>query len=204
MRRESGEFHQAPQGEFTPATAHLRAAQRGHEVARLALQLRLSEGNGLDLRAQARERVAPLAFQRLHLRLGAFQRHAQRFDELRDRHLALLECPLGDDLVAAERLARQAQEQLAVAAQGLPGEGVERGAQARLGLLEQAHALGILERLGLEAYLRGREFDPQRFDAAAGADVTDERAEYGAGEKGRADHEVDEVREAVHRLKCAR
>ena len=139
---EAGELDQAAQGQLAPAAAHLRTAQRGDQIARLALQLRLAAGEGLDLRAQAREGIAPLALERLHLRFGALERDAQRLDQLRDRHLALLERALGDHLVAPERLARQTQEQLAVGAQGLPGEGIERGAQARLGLLEQAHPLG--------------------------------------------------------------
>jgi hypothetical protein len=60
---EAGEFDQAPQRELAPAAAHFRPAQRGHEVACLALQLRLAAGEGLDLRAQAGEGVAPLALE---------------------------------------------------------------------------------------------------------------------------------------------
>ena len=54
-----------------------------------------------------------------------------------------LSAPCGDHLVAPERLARQAQEQLTVAAQRLrrPAR-IEGGAQARLGLLEQPHPVG--------------------------------------------------------------
>jgi hypothetical protein len=193
-----------PQRELTPAAAHLGPAQRGHQIARLALQQRLAPGERLDLRAQTREGIAALAFERLHLCLGAFQGRAQRLDQLRDRHLTLLERALRHHLIAPERLARQAQKQLAVGSQGLAGEAVEGGAQPRLGLLEEREALDVLEGLGLQAHLGGRQLDPQRLDAPAGADMTQQRPEYGAGDEGGADDDIDEVRDGDHRRKCAR
>jgi hypothetical protein len=77
------------------------------------------------------------------LSLGALERHAQRFDELRDRDLALLERTGGDHLVAAERLACQAQEHLAVAAQALGGDRVKGCPQPRLGVLKLGESLGL-------------------------------------------------------------
>ena len=141
-----------------PRTSGRRSAV--DQIARLALQLRLATGERLDLGAQARERLAPLALECLHLRLGALERRAQRLHQRRDRHLALLERALRDHLVAPERLARHAQEHLAVAAQRFPGEGVEGGAQALLGLLEHRHALGVLQRLGLQARAARRRARP--------------------------------------------
>ena len=72
----------------------------------------------------------------LHLLLGASRARSQRLHELRDGGLALLQCALGDDLIASQRLARELQEHLAVGAQGLARQRVERGAQALLGLLQ--------------------------------------------------------------------
>ena len=201
---EACELDQALEGELAPAAAHLRTAQRVDEVTGLARQQRLAAGEALDLHAQAREGIAPLAFQRLHLRLGALQGDAQRFDQLRDRDLALLERALGDHLIAPERLVRQAQEQLAVAAQGLARQSVEGGAQPRLGLLEQIQALGLLESLGLQPHLRGGELNAQFLDAACGADVRDERPEHQAGEEGGTGEVIQKVRDGDHRRKCAR
>ena len=157
---QAGELHQAAQRQLAPAAAHLRAAQRRDQVARLALQLRLAAGERLDLRAQAGEGLAALALERLHLRLGALRarcaaaRPAARWPASRS-----LSAPCGDRLVAPERLAREAQEQLAVAAQRLAGERIERGAQAGLGLLEQVQAVGVLQRARLQAGLRGGQLD---------------------------------------------
>ena len=201
---EPGELHQAPQRELTPAPAHLRAAQRVHKIAGLARQERLAAREALDLGAQAREGVATLALQGLHLRLGALERGTQRLHERRNRDLALLERALGDHLVASERLVRHAQEQLAVGAQRLPGQGVERGAQALLGLLEHRHALCVLERLGLQAHLRGGELDAQALHALRGADVREQGPEHGAGDEGGAEEVVDEMGDGDQRLKCAR
>ncbi len=199
---EAGELHQAAQCQLAPTAAHLRAAQRGDQIARLALQLRLAAGERLDLGAQGREGVAALALECLHLRLGALERDAQRLHQVRDGQLAFLECALGDDLVAPERLAREAQEQLAVGAQCLAGEGIERGAQARLGLLEQLQPVRVLQEARFQAHLRGGQLDPQRLDAPHGAQLRHQRAQHRAG--GERGHGNDENDETAHRWKCAR
>jgi hypothetical protein len=97
--------------------------------------LTLSARERLDLCAQRAVRLAPLALERLRLLLRALERRAQRLDELRDGGLALLQSALRQRLIPAQRLAREAEEELAVGAQRLPGQRVERGAQVRIGLL---------------------------------------------------------------------
>src|SRR5512146_2643431 len=99
MLREAGELHQPPQRQLAPATSHLRAPQRRHEIARLPLQLGLA----------ARERMRVL--------LRPLEGRPQRLDELRDGGLALLQAARGERLLAPERLARELQEELAVGAQ---------------------------------------------------------------------------------------
>ena len=199
---EAGKLHQAAQRELAPAAAHLRAAQRGDQIARLALQQRLAAGERLDLGAQGGEGVAALALERLHLRLGALERGAQRLHQLRDGLLALLECALGEDLVAPEGLARQTQEQLAVGAQCLAGERIERGPQARFGLLQELQAVRVLQGARFQAHLRGGQLDAQCLDAPHGAQLREQRAEHCAGgERGSGDDEDDE---RAHRWKCAR
>jgi hypothetical protein len=185
-----------------PAAAHLGAAQRGHQVACLALQLALGTGQRLDLGAQPDERLAPLALERLDLRLGALECVAQRVDQLRNGELALLELPLGHGLLAPERLARQLQEQLAVGSQRLAGKRVEGRAQARLGLLEETQPVGLLQRGGLEARLRPGERHAQRLEAPRRTHVREQRAEQRSGEKRGERADADEGR--AHRSRCAR
>src|SRR6185437_15868218 len=182
---ESGELHQPPQRELTPASAHFRTSQRGDEVARFPLQLSLSARERFDLRAQRGIGLLSLALERVRLLLRALERRAQRLDEVRDGCLALLEAALGERLITPERLAREAQEELAVGAQRLAGEGIERGAQARVRLLEKRGPLRFLTRPGFQAHARGFEIDAQRPDAPGGADLSEEesqdRAEYDRG-----------------------
>src|SRR6185437_4289598 len=118
----AGKLYDALQREFAPAAAHLRPAQRRDEAARLALQLRLTARERLDLRAQMCEGIAPLALERLRLVLDALERLLERGDELSDRSLALLERTLREDLLLAQALARHPQEQLAVRTQRFRGE----------------------------------------------------------------------------------
>src|SRR5205807_1482004 len=160
---------QAAKRQLAPAAAHLGTAERGGEVTRLALQLRLAAGEGLDLGAESRKGLAALALEGLHLRLGALERGAQRLHQLLDGELALPERAGSHGLVASQRLAREAQEELAVRAQRLSRERVERGAQPRLGFLEQLQAIGFIEGARLESHARGGELDPQRLDATRGA-----------------------------------
>src|SRR6185437_15215899 len=185
MLTQAGELDQPPQRELAPAAAHFRTAKRGDEVACLALQLALTACQRLDLCAQGRVSLLPLALERMRLLLGPLERGAQRLDELRDGGLALLEAALCERLVAPERLAREAQEELAVGAQRLAGEGIERGAQARVRLLEKRGPLRFLTRPGFQAHARGFEIDAQRPDAPGGADLSEEesqdRAEYDRG-----------------------
>ena len=56
----TGQFHQAPQRDFSPAAAHLGAAQRGHERSGFPLQLRMSADERFNLHAQACKRIAAL------------------------------------------------------------------------------------------------------------------------------------------------
>jgi len=86
------------------------------------LQLVLSLGEGLDLRAQARERVAAVSFQGLDLGLGFLQCRPYGLNELRDRRLALHQRALRDRLIASQRFPRQPQKQLAVGAESFSGE----------------------------------------------------------------------------------
>ena len=199
---EAGELDQAAKRQLAPAAAHLGTAERGGEVARLALQLRLAAGERLDLGAESRKGLAALALEGLHLRLGALERGAQRLHQLLDGELALPERAGSHGLVASQRLAREAQEELAVRAQRLSRERVERGAQPRLGFLEELQAIGFIEGARLESHARGGELDPQRLDAARGAQLHHQGTEHRAGgERGRGDQENGERR---HRPKCAR
>src|ERR1700745_4257962 len=161
MFGEPGELDEAAQRQLAPATTHFGATKRRHEVARLTLQLCLSAGEALELGVQCAEGIAPLALERLYLGLGALERSAERFHELRDRDLALLERSLGDHLVAAERFTGESQEELAVGAQRLSGEGIECGAQPRLRLLEQPDAVGLLQDARLEPCLCRGELHAQ-------------------------------------------
>src|SRR6185437_10313425 len=169
--------HQPAQCQLAPAPTHLRAPQRGHEVARLALELALTACQRLDLRAQRGVSVPPLVLECLCVLLRALEHRAQRLHELRDGGLALLEGARGDRLVAPERLARELEEELAVGAQRLPRERVERGAQARLRLLEEGDALGLLARALLEAHARRLELDAQRLDTPHGEQLPEEESE---------------------------
>ncbi len=109
---------------------------------------------------------------------------------------------MGHDLIAPERLARQTQEQLAVGAQCLPGEGIERGPQAHLGLLQELQPVRVLQGARFQAHLRGGQLDAQRLDAPHGAQLRKQRAEHCAGgERGAGDDEYDQ---RTHRWKCAR
>src|SRR5690606_9167334 len=105
----SRELHDAAERQLAPAPAHLRPAERRHEIARFALQLRMAVSQPLDLRAERGERIAPLPFECLHLRFGFLQRLPQRLNELRDGGLALLQRALGDELLAPECFAREVE-----------------------------------------------------------------------------------------------
>src|SRR5439155_1590510 len=155
------------------AALELRPVLLGGELAhpRLELQLRLAAGERLDLGAESRKGLAALALEGLHLRLGALERGAQRLYQLLDGELALPERAGSHGLVASQRLAREAQEELAVRAQRLSRERVERGAQPRLGFLEELQAIGFIEGARLESHARGGELDPQRLDATRGAQL---------------------------------
>jgi hypothetical protein len=90
-----------------------------------------------DLRAQGGEGVAPLAFHRRHLALGLLESGADRLHQLRQRGLALAQRAFHARLLAAETLARETQEVVAVVAQRLLREIVHRGAQPQLRCLEE-------------------------------------------------------------------
>ena len=205
---EPGELDDAPQAQLAPAAAYLGAAQGRREVARLARELRLPAAQGLDLGPERREGLAPLALERKHLRLGAFERGAQRQHQLGDRRLALFQRALCLGLLAPEHLARELQEQLIVGVQRLTCHRVEATAQPRLRLLEEPGAAGLIERTRLQAHPRRGQLDVERLDAARGADVGDEPAQHRAGYQPRGGDREQRGEHAhcvwASRAKCAR
>jgi hypothetical protein len=130
-----------------------------------------------DLSAQGSEGVAPLALDGLHLLLGPLQRGFEGLDELSDGGLALFQRVLGDDLIAAQRFPREAQEHFAVGAQGLARERVERIAQPRLGLFKRGDALAFFLGFRLSPNALAFERDLQRMLLATGSQRRDEIAE---------------------------
>ena len=131
VRRHAGELHDAAQGQFTPATADLRAAQCPDQIACLALQSTLAERQLFNLRAQARERIAAFAFHASQLLFAFLQRLANRLDHLPERALAFTQRTVCAGLLAREGFARQSQKMIAVVAQGSVGELRKTGAQLR-------------------------------------------------------------------------
>ncbi len=165
------QLDQAAQGELAPAAAHLGPTQRRHQVTGLALQLRLSRGQQLDLRAQRRVGITPLAFERLCLGLGPLDRYAQWLYQLRDCGLTLLERAAGDCLIASQRLARELQEAVAVEAHALARHLLKGGAQALLRLLQHLHTRGFRARRCFQANASRFQLHAQRFDAACGTNL---------------------------------
>ena len=67
----AGELDDALQLHLAPAAAHVRGAERGHEVARLRAQALLSLGDRAELLADRRDRAQALLLERLRLLLEA-------------------------------------------------------------------------------------------------------------------------------------
>jgi hypothetical protein len=149
----------------------------------------MTAGKTFELRAQGRECVAALALEQLHLLLGAFERGLQRLDELGNRRLALLQRILRDDLVAPERLAREAEKRLAVGPQRFAGDGVKGAAQARLELLQSSEALVLRFRFGFTPHALALERDLQCLFLAARAQRSVQKAD---GEPGNERNDRDE------------
>ncbi len=92
---------------------------------------------------------------------------------------------LGDDVVAAHGLAREAQEHLAVGAQGFARERVEGAAQTRFGLLQRGDAIAFGFRVRLAPHPLAFERDLQRLLLAARANRGNEKAERDPDERAR-------------------
>ena len=126
----AGEFREPPQRHLAPLAAHLGAAQRGDEVARLALQRLLPERHAFERSAQRPERFRALLLDARDLLVRAGERLAHRGQQRGHGLLAIREVARGQLLLLPERLPGELQEHLAVAAQGRSGDGVEPDPQA--------------------------------------------------------------------------
>ena len=114
MLDHAGELDEAAQRDLAPLAAHLRPAQRAHEVARLGAQGVLARRQRLELRADAAVRLAARLVELLQLALGARERLADRRDETVDRLLARGEIAFRALGLHAQGLARELQERLGV------------------------------------------------------------------------------------------
>ncbi len=101
---------------------------------------------------------------------------------MRDRRFALLEGVVGNELVAAHRLAREPQEHFAVGAERFAGERVERASQPRLGLFERRQPLAFRAglRVATNALTLQRDFQRLLFSVRAhrGEEETERSPEY--------------------------
>ena len=146
----AGELDDPPQRHLAPAAAHFRPAQRRDEIARLALQLRVTARQPFDLRAQRREGIATLVLQRAHLRFGLLQRGLQRLDELRDGGLAFLAARLAQRPDRGSSDSRASCRNISLFARRVSPASESKAARSRdFGLLEQRRALAGLRALRL-------------------------------------------------------
>ena len=123
------EFGEPPQRHLAPLAAHFGSAQRGDEVARLALQRDLAERDALE-RARSAPKLSARSFSmRAICSCVLLQRLAHRGQHRLDRFLALGQVAQRHFLLLPERLPGELQERLVVAAQRLAGDAVEAGAQ---------------------------------------------------------------------------
>jgi hypothetical protein len=123
------ELDDATQLELSPASPHVGRLERLAELAGLALELAVGARDELEMSCE-RLVVAPaLGLDALELLVHAREGVAQRSDERIDRRLALGELRAIRALERAETLARQRQEALARAIEGLGRERVEAIAQ---------------------------------------------------------------------------
>ena len=96
--------------DFSPTPAHVRSAQRPHQVPGFRLQFFLRADERLNLGFQIAVGLAARDFHLLNLRVHFAQRLAHRADEIGDRFLAGVEIALGLALKALQRFLRDLQE----------------------------------------------------------------------------------------------
>ena len=141
VRGHAGQLHQAAQRDLAPLAAHLRLAERLHEVARLALQGGVRIAHVGEVLAQAAEVALPLDLDLAQRLRRAGQRFLDRLDERLDGLLAFLERGLGVLLVPAEVFARETQEVVDVLAQLPAGDVVETPVELFHGAVDRQRAL---------------------------------------------------------------
>ena len=122
MLQHAGHFHHAPQLDFAPTSARARRAQRRHQLARLAAQLRLRFDQAPHLLAEPGIGSGARLLQFLDLVVHLVERFAHRGHHIGDRLLAQFQIAAGRLLGLGEGGPGQFQEGLVVARQRVGGE----------------------------------------------------------------------------------
>ena len=181
----AGQFHQPLERDFAPAPAHIRPAQRRHEIPGLARQGALAARQAFHLALEGGEGVDALALDALNLGLGAGQRLADRLDQRFDRGLAFLERRGRVARLPGQALARQLQEYLAVALQAVAGQVPEHALQLLASAREREVAFRGGAVLRADPGAQHLELDPKRLLAPRAPDERGENPDEAAADAGR-------------------
>ena len=151
--QHAGHFDHAAQLNFTPPSARARRAQRGHQFARLAAQLRLRLDQAAHLLAESGIGSGARLLEFLDLMVDLVERFAHRGHHVGDGLLAQFQIAAGGLLGLGEGGAGQFQEGLAIAGQGVGGERLEGVGELLSRVFEERHFFVRALAFGFEARL---------------------------------------------------